>query len=147
MHSRDKGKSGSTRPSKTTKATWVRHKPKEVELITVKLGKEGKSSSEIGMIFRDVYGIPSIKEVTGKTVSKILEEKKLAPKIPEDLLALIKKAVAISKHLDENKQDKTGKRGLQLTESKINRLVKYYKRTGKLSQDWKYDKSSIQLYI
>src|SRR3989338_2145164 len=38
-------------------------------------------------------------------------------------------------------------RGLQLTESKIKRLVKYYKANGKLPQNWKYDREQAKLLI
>ena len=51
----------------------------------------------------------------------------------------------IKKHLEENKQDKTAKRGTQLTESKINRLIKYYKKTEVLPNDWKYDENRFKL--
>ncbi|RMF06748.1 30S ribosomal protein S15 [Candidatus Woesearchaeota archaeon] len=147
MHSRDKGKSGSTRPSKLAKPSWIRYKPKEVELLVVKLAKEGLAPSMIGITLRDVYGIPDTKLIAGKSITKIMEEKKLLPAIPEDLIALMKKSVNIRKHLEENKQDQTAKRGLQLTESKIKRLVKYYKSIGKLPHDWKYDAKSIRLYV
>jgi small subunit ribosomal protein S15 len=59
----------------------------------------------------------------------------------------MRKAVLIRKHLEENKQDMPGKRGLQLTESKINRLAKYYKETGKLDTAWKYDPERIKLQV
>jgi len=36
-------------------------------------------------------------------------------------------------------------RGLQLTESKINKLVKYYKKSDRLSKDWKYDHKKVKL--
>ena len=39
------------------------------------------------------------------------------------------------------------KRGLELTESKIRKLVKYYKKTKKLESDWKYDPDKIRLLI
>jgi small subunit ribosomal protein S15 len=100
----------------------------------------------IGLILRDSYGIPDVKHVTGKSISKILEEKKIAPKIPEDLMSLIKRAIAIRKHMEENRQDMSALRGLQLTESKIKRLVKYYKVARKLPVDWKYDVKSVKLY-
>ena len=35
----------------------------------------------------------------------------------------------------------------RLTESKINRLVKYYKKTGKLSKTWVYDKDKAKLLV
>jgi len=39
------------------------------------------------------------------------------------------------------------KRGIELTESKIRRLVNYYKKTGKINKDWKYDPKNLRLLI
>ena len=147
MHSRKKGKSGSTKPAVPSKPGWVGRKPKEVEMLVVKYAKEGKAMSKIGLHMRDEYGVPSVKLVTGKTIKQILEEKKLLPDLPEDVMALMRKAVLIRKHMEENKKDMPGKRGLQLTESKIFRLAKYYKKTGALPADWKYDPERIKLYV
>ncbi len=147
MHSRKRGKSGSTKPAQLSKPSWIGRKPKEVEMLVVKYAKEGKSPSRIGLYLRDEYGVPSVKLVTGKSIKEILAAKKLLPELPEDLMALMRKAVLIRKHLEENKKDMPGKRGLQLTESKIFRLAKYYKRTGDLPADWKYDPERIKLYV
>ena len=147
MHSRAKGISGSKKPLKKTLTTWVRYKPKEVELLIGKMAKDGKTSSEIGLVLRDTYGIPDVKTLTGKNITKILAEKKLTAEVPEDLRALIKKAAMIRKHMEDNKQDKPALRGLQLTESKINRLVKYYKGTGRLPIKWKYDPRKASTYL
>ena len=146
MYSRKKGKSGSKKPLTKTKLSWMRYKPKEIELLVVKLAKEGKPASLIGLVLRDSYGVPDVKSIAGKTITKILNEKKLSPKIPEDLMAVIKKSIAIRKHMEENRQDMTALRGLQATESKIKRLVKYYKKAKKLPVDWKYDVKSLKLY-
>ncbi|MGM5488929.1 MAG: 30S ribosomal protein S15 [Nanobdellota archaeon] len=147
MHSRDKGQSGSKKPAELEKPSWVRYKEKEIEMIVTKLAKEGKSMSEIGAIMRDRYGIPSIRQVTGKKVLKIIEEKNLAPELPEDLLNLLRRVNSIRKHRETNRQDMTAKRGLMLTESKILRLVKYYKKAGKLPADWKYDPKNLSMYV
>lgn len=146
MHSRALGKSGSKRPLKKTKPSWVRFGSKEVELLVAKLSKEGKSPSKIGLYLRDVYGIPDVRILTKKKIGVILQEKGIRPEIPEDLHSLIKKSVQLQKHREENKKDMTALRGLQLTESKIWRLVKYYKRVGRLPMDWKFDRQSIRLY-
>lgn len=147
MYSRKKGKSGSKKPISRSLPTWIRYGSKEIELLITKLSKEGHSPSEIGIILRDTYGIPDTKRIIGKNVTKVLKEKNLQTKIPEDLTALIKKAVKIIKHQKENKQDQTSKRGLQLTESKIKRLTKYYKKTGRLPSEWKYDPKKIRLLM
>ncbi len=147
MYSRKKGKSGSKKPVKKTIPSWVRYKPKEVEMLIAKLAKEEKSSSKLGLILRDSYGIPDVKSITKKSISQILAEKKLLGEIPEDLMSVIKKNIQIRKHLEENRQDMVAKRGLQLADSRIRRLVKYYKRTSKLPADWKYDPEKIRLLI
>lgn len=146
MHSRKKGKAGSKKPLKQEKPTWIRYKPKEIELLIVKLAKEGKSSSEIGIILRDVYGIPDVKLILGKKITQVIAEKNLLKELPEDLIALMRRAVYIRKHLETNKQDMTAKRGLQLTDSKINRLIKYYKKAGKIPIEWKLDPSKLKMY-
>ncbi len=146
MYSRKKGKSGSKKPIKSKKPTWVRYDKKEVELLVTKLAKEGKTMSEIGTILRDSYGIPAVELITGRSIAATLNEKKATAGIPEDLLALLRRAMLIRKHAENNKQDMTALRGLQLTESKIKRLIKYYKRTSKLAPDWKYDPKQIGIY-
>lgn len=147
MHSRKRGKSGSKRPIKKSIPTWLSYKPKEIEILITKFSKDGKSSSETGLFLRDNYGIPNVKLVCGKSITEIMKENKLLPELPDDLTALIRKSVLVRKHLEENNKDQTANRGLTLTESKIKRLVKYYKKTGKLSSDWKYDPSRAGFFM
>lgn len=147
MYSRRKGKAGSKKPVKKVKPVWIRYTSKEIEQLVVKLAKAGKTPSEIGIILRDTYGIPDVKTLTKKKISKILEENKIGSKLPPDLVALIKRDIAIMKHIDTNRNDMTARRGLVLTESKIRRLTKYYKRVGKLPRDWFYDRSKAKLLI
>ena len=128
MHSRKRGKAGSKKPMKKVLPIWVRYKSKELELLIIKLAKEGKTPSQIGIVLRDIYGIPDEKLVTKKNITKILEEKKILPELPEDLTALIKKAISVRKHMESNKKDEKARFGLLLTESKIKRLTKYYQR-------------------
>ena len=142
-----RGKAGSKKPIKKTVPSWGRYGAKEVEMLIIKLNKEGQTPSQIGLHLRDVYGVPDVKTLCNKSITKILAEKKVLAPLPEDLSALIKKLILIKKHLEENKQDQVGKRGLGITESKIQRLAKYYKRTGRLPKDWKYDVSKAKLYV
>ncbi|MBW2975937.1 30S ribosomal protein S15 [Candidatus Woesearchaeota archaeon] len=139
MHSRKHGKSSSKKPIKKVLPIWLGYKPHEVELLISKLAKEGKSSSELGIILRDTYGIPAVGLLCKKKISQILKEKNLAAELPDDLMAMIRKSVAIRKHLETNRKDETAKIGLTLTESKIKRLAKHYKATGKLPSEWKFD--------
>ena len=147
MHSRKKGKSGSTRPEVRKKQAWVKYSIKEVEALIVKLGKQEKTASEIGLILRDSYGIPDVKAMTKKKITQILKENKLGTELPEDLINLIKKHIDLTAHRGTNRQDMTAKRGFQLTESKINRLVKYYKKKGQLPAEWKFDRSKAKLLV
>ena len=146
MHSRKRGKSGSKKPAKKV-PSWAPFKDKEVEKLIVKYLKSGKTSSAVGMVLRDSYGIHSVKALTGKTITAVAQEHKLATALPEDMLSLIRKMVAIQQHLEKNKQDQKAWRGLQLTEAKIRRLIKYYKRTGRLALDWQFDTDRLKMYL
>ncbi len=145
MHSRKKGKAGSKRP--TLQARWVSYKDKEVDRLVIKLRKDGLQSPDIGRTLRDQYGIPSVKQITGKTITKILEENNLLLEIPGDLLNLLKRAVVLRDHLAKNKKDYTSKHGLELLESKIRRLTKYYVKTKRLPQDFKYEPERAKLLV
>lgn len=147
MHSRKKGKASSKRPLGKETPSWVRYKAKELELIIVKLFKEGLNATQIGITLRDTYGVPSARQILKKSITQLLKEKNLAPALPEDLRAVILKSIALRKHLEENHLDETAKRGLILTDSKIKRLVKYYKKTKVLPKDWKYDAESLRLVV
>ena len=146
IHARRKGKSGSTRPIDRKKhPDWSSLNPREVEARIVELAKLGQSTSDIGMILRDQYAVPDVKIATNKRISKILEEKNFKPEIPEDLRSLIHKALQIKKHLDINKKDYKSKRDLQLAESKIRRLTKYYHIQERLPKNWKYSLEQAKL--
>ncbi|MCW1301053.1 MAG: 30S ribosomal protein S15 [Candidatus Nanoarchaeia archaeon] len=127
--------------------SWIKYKPNEVEKLVINLFKEGLPPSKIGLVLRDVYGIPSVKAITNKSISKILEEHNLKTELPEDLISLIRRAVRVREHLKVHRKDKHSARGLLLIESKIKRLIKYYKRVGKLPQDWEYDPDRAKLLV
>lgn len=142
-----RGKSGSKKPANKAVPSWVVYKPKEIEKLVVKLAKAGKTASQIGLYLRDVYGVPDVKTATKKNISQILKENKLEKTIPEDLMSLIKKNISLRKHLESNNKDQAAKRGLELTDSKIRRMVKYFKKTGRLSEDWKFHPERVKLYV
>ncbi len=85
--------------------------------------------------------------VTKKTIGQILKENKVYPKLPEDLLSLMKRVVDISAHLEKNKKDYQSYRGFELAESMIRRLVRYYIRKGVLPKGWKYNLEQAKLLI
>lgn len=129
------------------KPDWVEYSTEEIEEIILKLRKEGKSTSVIGIILRDQYGIPDVKSVTDMKITQILEKHNQGEEYPEDLMNLIRKAVNIRDHLKENPKDLHTKRGLQLVESRIRRLVKYYTREGVLPEGWRYDPQKAALLV
>ena len=145
MHSRKKGKAGSKKPMVSAK--WVTYDPQEVERLVVKLRNEGVKMSMIGMILRDQYGIPSVKTVTKKTIKKILKENEALPELPEDLLNMLRKAVNLRNHMEKSKKDYTSKHGLELLESKIRRLGKYYIKRKELPEGWKYNPERAKLIV
>jgi small subunit ribosomal protein S15 len=147
MHSGKRGKAGSKKPLVDKPQKWISYSPEEVEQLVVKISKTGKTSAQVGLVLRDTYGIPDVRKITSKKVMKILKENKIEVKVPEPLQFLIKKEVSILKHLEKNKHDMPTKRGLILTESKIRRLMKYYKRKGLLPQDWQHSRDQAKITI
>jgi small subunit ribosomal protein S15 len=139
MYSHRRGKSGSVKPIIKAKPEWVQMPPEDIKRLVVSLYKEGNTKSLIGAILRDNYGIPSVKLATGATITEILKEAKEDPFYGEDLKLLTLKAERLRKHLDRYKSDKLNVHNLQLIESKIRRLSKYYKRIGVLPKGWKYE--------
>src|SRR5688572_1611145 len=71
----------------------------------------------------------------------------LGPSIPEDLWHLIKKAVAVRKHLEVNRKDKDSKFRLILIESRIHRLARYYKSKQQIPPTFKYDSATASTLI
>jgi small subunit ribosomal protein S15 len=147
MHARRKGSSGSTQVLYDKKPDWVPLKEKELEELIVSLHKEGNSTSQIGIILRDLHGVPGTKIAIGKNITKILAENGLTPKLPEDLEALLKRSVRMHTHMKENHKDLHNKRQLHLIEAKIRRLVKYYQKRGILPATWKYTADSAKLLV
>lgn len=119
----------------------------EVEELVVKLAKEGHPASKIGIILRDQYGVPSVKQATSKSMAQILRKHGLKPELPEDLMNIIKKAVGLHRHLAQNRKDTASKHALELIEGRINKLVKYYIRTGVLPADWRYEPEKAALLV
>jgi len=147
MHSRKRGKSGSRRPARLEKPVWVELSPEEVENEVVKLARRGHSKSMIGTIMRDSRGVPLVKVVAGKKISQILKENDIEAPLPEELANLVRKALNIRKHLEVNHKDLESKKGLNRTESKIYRLIKYYKKKKVLAPDFKYDPEKIRTLV
>ena len=146
MYARKKGKSGSTKVQRQEKPDWVEYEAEDVKKIIIKHYREGRPMAEVGLILRDQYGIPDVR-LFGFRIKDVIEEAGLKPDYPEDLMDLFRKAVNLRKHLEKHKKDYHTKRGLQLVESKIRRLVKYYIRKGELPEGWKYNPEKVKLIV
>ena len=141
MHTRRRGSSGSDKPTADENPEWSDVDADAVEERVVELAQQGDDPSQIGMKLRDegVQGVPvpDVKLVTGKKVGEILDEHDAAPEVPEDLRSLLARAVRLRDHMDENQTDYQNKRALQNTESKIRRLIDYY-RGDELDEEFTY---------
>lgn len=138
MHARRKGKSGSRRPLVGKSPEWVPLEADEIEETIARLAAQGKPSAEIGLILRDQYAVPNVRLATGKTVTEILRARGAKAEVPGDLGDLLAKAVALQAHLKANPRDLSNRRGLQLIESKIRRLARYYREEGVLPSTWDF---------
>lgn len=147
MHARKRGSSGSKRVYRDSAPDWVELSPDEVEKRILELYEEGHEPSMIGMILRDRYGVPDVKQVTGKKLAEVLKENNAITGLPEDLKALIEKALNLRRHAEEHRKDFHNIRGMQLTEAKVRRLAKYYKKKGVLPPGWKYDPKRLQIEL
>lgn len=141
MHTRRRGTSGSDRPVADDPPEWSDVDADAIEERIVELAEAGHDPSEIGLRLRDsgVDGtpIPDVKLATGKKITDILEEHDAAPELPEDLRHVMEKAVRLANHMDANPQDHANKRALQNVESKVRRLVNYY-RGDEIPEDFTY---------
>jgi len=147
LHSKKKGKSGSKRPAAKTVPEWTDYSAPEVEDLVLGLGKKGIAQALIGQTLRDQYGIASVKNVTGKGVSRILTEGGVKVDYPPDMLELIKRAMNVRRHLKENTSDVHNRVKLGHIEAKIKRLVRYYTSIGKLPENWRYNPETAALLV
>ena len=147
MHARRRGRSASRRPLITENPDWVSMSKEEIEEVVTKMARDGATSARIGLVLRDQHAVPDVKLATGSTVSGIIAANDLKPAIPDDLSSLMRKAIGLQNHLAENKKDLANKRNMQMVESKIRRLVKYYKREGYLPADWQYSIKTAELLL
>lgn len=140
---RRRGKAHSRRPVSKRPPSWCKYSREEVEALVIKFAKEGYSPSQIGILLRDQYSIPLIKSIVGKSVTEIIQSVGIKIDIPEDLSNLLRKAARLRRHLFNNKADTVNKKSLELVNSKIRRLMKYYKKQKVLPNDWEYKPKSI----
>jgi len=144
IHGNSRGKSQSMKPS-TMKSDWVKLTSEQIGKLVVEMNKEGLNASQIGIKLRDEHAISSIKSVTGKNMKEFMEENGINQEIPEDLEALVKRALSLQNHLKSNKGDRKNVRSLELLEAKVHRLSKYYKKKNIIPKNWKYKSVIAQL--
>ncbi|KAA8646970.1 hypothetical protein EYZ11_000142 [Aspergillus tanneri] len=147
LHSKGKGISASAIPYSRSPPSWLKTTPEQVVDQICKLAKKGATPSQIGVVLRDSHGVAQVRTVTGNKILRILKSNGLAPELPEDLYHLIKKAVAVRKHLERNRKDKDSKFRLILIESRIHRLSRYYKSVGVLPPTWRYESSTASTMV
>ncbi|OPY54991.1 MAG: 30S ribosomal protein S15 [Methanosaeta sp. PtaU1.Bin112] len=147
IHSRKKGSSRSRPPANAKVPAWSDVSKEELEKTIMKLHESGMAPSRIGLTLRDQYGVPSTKLLLGKNITGFLKDKNALPDIPEDLANLMRKALHVRRHVKANKKDIHNRRSLNLTESKVRRLVKYYHDSGRLAPDWTYSPETAEILI
>ncbi|MGC8479355.1 MAG: 30S ribosomal protein S15 [Candidatus Micrarchaeia archaeon] len=148
MHTKKHGKSKSRKPVvEMGKVPEGSPSKDEIEKIIEEHMKKGVEPRVIGQRLKNENKVPYIKQVFGKRLVKIMEEKGYKQEFPQDLMDLMKRAVNLRAHLTVNKKDIHNKLRLNRVESKIWRLTKYYKKEGVVAQDWSYDPEKAALIV
>lgn len=148
MYKSRKGQSGSTRPHVTDAPEWSNTDKEAVQSLVLDLAKSGLSTAEIGTVLRDKHAVPNARLVLGKRIGQFLAENDMMGAYPEDMMNLMRQAVAIINHLGSgNHKDIHNKRALEITESKIRRLASYYIGENRLPSDWRYKRDELRLMV
>jgi small subunit ribosomal protein S15 len=147
MHSPGRGKSGSTKPMVDKAPEWSNTDAKEVTELILSLAAEGHNPAAIGTILRDQHAVPDVRLVVGKRLGQVLAENDVTTKYPEDMMNLMRRALRLIDHLESNRKDRHNSRQLELTESKIRRLSRYYKGRGQLDAEWAYKRDQLRLMV
>ena len=147
MHSKGKGTSGSSKPNNDTAPSWSESDKGTVEKLILKYANEGHSSAKIGTLLRDMHAVPDVRLVMGERISQTLSRNNLDSTYPEDMMNLMRKALSLIDHLSSNKKDLHNRRQLELCESRLRRLAKYYVGTGRISSTWTYKRDQLRLMV
>ncbi|MGB0622736.1 MAG: 30S ribosomal protein S15 [Candidatus Thalassarchaeaceae archaeon] len=147
MHSKGKGTSGSSKPNIDTAPSWSESDKSTVEELIIKYANEGHSSAKIGTLLRDMHAVPDVRLVMGERISQTLSRNDLESKYPEDMMNLMRKALSLIDHLSNNKKDLHNRRQLELCESRLRRLARYYVGTGRIPSTWAYKRDQLRLMV
>lgn len=137
MHSSGRGKSCSMKPFTTDVQTYMTQSIPEVKKMIIHLANRGISAACIGNVLRDEYGVGNCKDILGMNMVEFLRANGAAPAIPDDLTSLMEKSNRIRQHLVQNRKDNDAKYRLTLINSRIHRLVRYYKEKNTIPVAWK----------
>ena len=148
MYKSRKGQSGSSRPHVSEAPSWSNTDKDAVQSLILDLAKSGMSTAEIGTVLRDKHAVPNVRLVLGKRIGQVLAENDMSSAYPEDMMNLMRQAQRIIDHLEAgNRKDIHNRRQLELTESRLRRLAKYYKGSGRISSDWTYKRDQLRLMV
>ena len=147
MHSKGKGTSGSSKPNIDTAPSWSESDKGTVEELIIKYANEGHSSAKIGTLLRDMHAVPDVRLVMGERISQTLSRNDLESKYPENMMNLMRKALSLIDHLSNNKKDLHNRRQLELCESRLRRLARYYVGTGRIPSTWAYKRDQLRLMV
>lgn len=111
-----------TKEPKEDKKMPERAKLEDIEAIVIDLAKKGESTSKIGIILKEKYGVEKMK-LLGKKISKILKDNKI--KYDNDLDFVNNKIKALETHYAKNHQDKRAEREIVKYISLKKRLGSY----------------------
>lgn len=146
LHTRRHGRSKSRKPMES-EAKTAGADTKQLEDTITTYAKQGMKSALIGQKVKDEHKVGYLKNALGKRLTVFLAEKGFRSEMPSDLVELMRRAVNMRKHLGANHRDVYNTTRLHRVESKIWRLGKYYRNSGKLPSGWKYDPEQAALII
>ena len=147
MHSPGRGKSGSTKPFVDKAPEWSNTDAKAITELILSLSADGHTTAQIGTILRDQHAVPDVRLVLGKRIGQVLADNDKTAKYPEDMMSLMRRALRLIDHLESNRKDLHNSRQLELTESKIRRLARYYQGEGQLDTEWAYKRDQLRLMV
>ncbi len=104
------------------KPTWVKMKEPELKKLVAELS-EKYAPSQVGIVLRDQYGIPTTK-IFGKKLKAYYKD--LGIEYNEDLINAEKKVDNLKEHLKTNITDRKSKHKLQKAQARLNITKKYF---------------------
>ncbi|MCL4365159.1 30S ribosomal protein S15 [Candidatus Marsarchaeota archaeon] len=149
MHTGKHGKSKSKKPVVGTgsRPEGLKLSNDEITKLIVDYAKQGKHQALIGQMLKEKHNVPYIRQIFNKRLYAVLNENGFRAEIPQDLMDLLKRAITLRRHLERNHNDAHNKTSLGRVEAKIWRLSNYYRRTGAMPSNWKYDPVKVALLI